>query len=429
MKKVIGVLLIVLMFGLSFSLASDTSSEIKRIWQSERITDVDPRHALEVDAYVLDSGTLFIEEIEANMVDSAGKLRNDLRVIDNTGKLVAETTIGNNHYSTVFRVFDNHVFYIEKDCDSFKGCRGTIGGLDQNLEPIFEFALNYNNDSNDNTSSGSNDSVNAKDVYDAFTGYGDYDQNSVQTVTKDKDGNYLFYSKTGKYVKISKDFSYVDLITLTSAELNSYFPDAISFANKNANDISKGNYYTGQLELKDGSILYVGTNENDSGSTAYLEVVKDGKVIWKKEDSKYESFSDPILVKDVIVFKANYDKDKLLGSEKADLIMYSVSGQEINIYDKENSYYNTLISYGDYFVTSRVYVDGYCATGENVGTYNLWDISSCSVYRYYEIYEPKVASVFIENPETKALSILLLVVVALGVGMFILKSIKKMREN
>lgn len=432
MKKIIGILLVLVMMVVSYSFAAGSNYELAILWSSDKTEKVDPLYALDSEAYKTDRGIVFIEEYSSEDVnENLGVLYSKVKLLDKDGNLIAEKTLGDTHFSTVFRVYDNYVFYVEMECDEDGyNCFGEVGVLSSDLKSVMAKEIKVVAEAND---------LDVVDIYYSFANYGGYDINMIRNVAKDKDGNYIFYSTKDEFVKISVTSQTIELITLTDEEIETYFLDVNHISEKNYTDRSKNIDYNSYIKLNDGSILYTGTYNSgvtaiasgtpsvDIDEIAYLEVVKDGAVVWSKEDSKYDSFSSPIIVKDYIVVKATYDNGNGVGSKKADLIMYTMNGEHVNTLSSK-SYFNTLISMGDYFITDEVYVEGSCLV-DDYGTYDLWNAESCVTYRFYRIIEPKPISVIPENPETKALSILLLIIIAIGLGFFIKNNIVRMREN
>lgn len=275
--------------------------------------------------------------------------------------------------------------------------------------------------------------------------YSYYDNDTVDTIYETEDGSLYMYSGINGYdskdkvLKIDKEFTKSEIVTLTDEEFNSYFPDINKMINRveALKAVDKENVYelTSYLDLKEGTSMYVG--KNVTAEKAYMEVVdKNGEIIHSDLSSDYVSYSEPVTLKDYIIVKATHDEKETLGSIKSDLLILDQNGNLVGKLESD-SYYTDLIVLDDKIYTERIYVEGVCTTRvarATYTTYDAWNSDSCKTYHHYEIYDLEVKKdvkdTVIEefSPETSTFSILIFVVLSFVMIVIIKRFIKKSKD-
>ena len=383
--------------------------ELKKVWTSEVEEQVDPIVVFDNDGIKLGDNIFYIEKTTYSDFSL-----NSMSISSIDGKS------SKNIYTTMYNLDSEYFYYFYKECYHSDKCSAFIHRLNENLDD--EKTIEFNGDLFKNL--------------ETFN----YDNNNIDTIYEAEDGSRYFYSTlvnedgTRSILKVDKDFETLQKVTLNDEELNNYFPKLNKIASKIAtlnSDPENSYQLNSYVEISDNTIYVGGIN----GNKAYLEVVdKDGEVIHSSDDSKYVRFSNPVIMDDYVIVKADYDKKQTLGSKKADLIVLDKNGN--NVYTLENgSYYTDLIVKDKTLYAERIYVEGLCTSEvreiSTYGTYNAWNVDSCKTYKYYEKYnlektaDVKDTSVNIKNPETSVFSIVLFVIASMLMIVVIKKNLKE----
>lgn len=383
--------------------------ELKKVWTSEVEEQVNPLVVFDNDGIKLGDNIFYVEK-----TTYSDFTYNSMSIRSIDGKS------SKNIYTSMYNLDSKYFYYFYKECYFSDECSAFIHRLNENLddEKTIEFDGN---------------------LFENIETF-NYDNNNIDTIYEAEDGSRYFYSSlanedgTRSVLKVDKDFKTLEKVTLNDEELNNYFPKLNKIASKIStlnNDPENSYQLNSYVEIGENTIYVGGMNR----SKAYLEVVdKDGEVIHSSVDSKYVNYSNPVILEDYVIVKADYDEKQTLGSKKADLIVLDQNGN--NVYTlKNDSYYTDLIIKDKALYAERIYIEGLCTSEvkkvASYVTYNAWNVDSCKTYRYYETYnlekttEVKDTSVNIKNPETSVFSIIIFIVASMLMIVLIKKNLSE----
>ncbi len=431
MKKLFLGLVVTLSFFLVFGVViADTKYTFKKTASKDVVREADPTYSLDYEGYKLGEGTVYIE---TSFVEPTN-IKHNLYSYDLTYADKEKFDIEPKALRSYFRTYKNeYIFYSTIECVEGKTwiCSATLNRLDKNLGNLK--TLN----------------VHSKVAYRFEHLWDDWkfllEKNNLDDIVVDENGNFVFYADPEYYLVADKDFTDIEVVKAVDyPQYDNYFVDIKNLVAKNKSYLSTDGKKTthvvsSYIESGDNK-LYFGYKDNQTLSgedivhnptNGYIEVIDKNGEIKKIESEKYKKYANPIIVDGHIVVRAIYDDVLALGTEKTDLLLLDENGIEIGILESD-SYFNNLISYDDSFAVERIYVEGNCSAGV-AGTYSIWNTQSCKVHHFYENYviEAKETPLppippIVDNPETRALSIALLVIITLGVGFYIIRNFKKM---
>lgn len=430
MKKIKKLLIIMFfVFLVGFGIVFATEYKLKTTWNSDEYKEVNPKFAFDFKAYDYKDGILFfqIDETKENRGSYSTKVYNYT-----ADEKIKENSLGySEEWVNEYWMFEDKIYYVsDEKYYAYPYLKIINEDLNTNYESVVSIELTQNQ---------KNQLLNK----------GGYDASLVDTIAKDENGNLVFYTKDDSKTLIrlekkvnaedNKEYYEVSQIEYNNENLNKYFPEIYKLETINKASENEKIKYNSFTTLKDGSEVYVGTKTNGDVQVAYMNVIKNNESVWFRNLEKYESFTNPVLVQDFIVLKANYDKEKSFGTQRSDILMYDLKGNLVYTLTSPNTNFNNIISFDDYFVVDKLYVEGSCAV-ESMGTYELWNADSCDTYYIYEKYIPeKLSSVLSEkeeqkeeekddNPNTSALPILVFVVISLGAMVVMKKHTDKLKD-